>query len=289
MEPTFQNVPYGPHERNVLDVYKVPSKSPSPIFVWIHGGGFYFGDKSERGPRLVPILFDQGISLVTINYRFSQHAIYPAPYYDCRRAFQFVRYHAPSWGLDPQRIAAGGLSAGAAMSLWLGFRPDMAESESDDPIEREPTRPTCIYIVDGQTSYDPRFISQLIGGKVHIYEQVLADLFGVPRDVWPHLDERAVQLVEDGSPINFLSQDAPPVLCAYNLSREHEPDIHHPQFGDDLKERMDTLNLECTVVVNNEDAIKRLNKDQQDGSTGQITFMDGTYPGDFLARHLSVS
>ncbi len=98
-----------------------------------------------------------------------------------------------------------------------------------------------------------------------------------------------MQLVEDASPINFLSQDAPPVLCAYNLSREHEPDIHHPQFGDDLKERMDTLNLECTVVVNNEDAIKQLNKDQQDGSTGQITFMDGTYPGDFLARHLNVS
>lgn len=288
MEPTYQNVPYGPHERNVLDVYKAPSQNPSPIFVWIHGGGFYHGDKSGNVPQLIPVLFDQNISLVTINYRLSQHAIYPAPYYDCRRAFQFVRYHAPSWGLDAQRIAVGGLSAGAAMSLWLGFRPDMAELESDDPIARESTKPLCIYTVDGQTSYDPRFISERIGGKVHIYEQVLADFFGVPRDVWPHLDARAMPLVEDASPINFLSQDAPPVLCAYTLLRENEPDIHHPQFGDDLKERMDTLNLECTIVVDPEDAVKGLNKDQQGDSTGQVTFIDGTYPGDFLNRHLNV-
>ena len=134
MTPTLQDVSYGPHERNVLDVYKAPSDSPSPIFLWIHGGGFYFGDKSQRGPRLVPLLFEHGISLVTTNYRFSQHAIYPASYHDCRRALQFVRYHASSWGMDPGRIAVGGLSAGAGMSLWLGFRPDMADPTSEDPI-----------------------------------------------------------------------------------------------------------------------------------------------------------
>jgi len=252
MEPTFQNVPYGPHERNVLDVYTAPSKRPSPIFVWIHGGGFYCGDKSETGPDLIPILFERGISLVTINYRFSQHAIYPAPYHDCRRAFQFVRFHASSWGMDPQRMAVGGLSAGAGMSLWLGLRLDMAKPESNDPIERESTKPACIHITDGQTSYDPRFISKLIGGKVHIYEKVLADLFGVPRDVWPHLDERATQLVEEASPINFLSQGAPPILCVYSKSRNYAPDIHHPRYGDDLKERMDSLDLECTVIVDEE-------------------------------------
>lgn len=275
MEPTFQNIPYGPHERNVLDIYKAPSNNPTPIFIWIHGGGFYFGDKTQRGPRLVPFLFDRGISLVTINYRFSQHAIYPAPYYDCRHAFQFVRFHAPSWGLDPQRIAVGGLSAGAGMSLWLGFHPDMAKPESDNPIERESTRPTCVYTTDGQTSYDPRFISELIGGKVHIYEKVLADLFGVPRDIWPHLDERATQLVEDASPINFLSQDAPPVLCAYSKPLNFEPEIHHPRYGKDLKKRMDALNLECTFIAEE----KLLNTNEYDFKP-----LDA-----FLARHLNRS
>ena len=135
-----------------------------------------------------------------------------------------------------------------------------------------------MYMVDGQTSYDPRFISELIGGRVHLGKE-LAALFGVPETVWPDLDARAARLVEDAAPINFLSQDAPPVLCVYSLARNHVPDIHHPRFADDLKERMDALDLECTVVVDeelqddNEEAKRKLNK--------QL--------GDFLDRYLNIS
>ena len=58
--------------------------------------------------------------------------------------------------------------------------------------------------------------------------------------------------MEEASPINFLSQGAPPILCVYSKSRNYAPDIHHPRYGDDLKERMDSLDLECTVIVDEE-------------------------------------
>ena len=258
MEPTFTDIPYGPHERNVIDVYKARSDKPTPVFLWFHGGAFAFGDKSTYESECVGPLFDHGISLVTANYRFSHQAIYPAPYHDCRRALQFTRHHAPSWGLDSRRVAVGGCSAGAGMSLWLAFRADMANPSSNDPVEHQTTRPACVYIVDGQTSYDPRFILEVIGGHAHVAGG-LADLFGVPSETWPDLDEQTVQLVEDASAINFLGNTAPPVLAVYSLSRRPATDgddaiamIHHPKFGDDLKERMDALSLECTVIVDEE-------------------------------------
>jgi len=222
MKATFCDVSYGPHERNVLDIYLARQTQPSPLFFWIHGGGFYFGDKSERAPRIADFLVERGISVIATNYRFSTHAIYPAPYLDCRRALPFSRYHASSWGLDPNRVALGGLSAGAGMALWLGFRSDMANPHSQDPIERESTRPRCIYSTIGQTSYDPRFIRQVVGGQAHM-SYGLAQLFGVSKDRWPELDEEVKRLVEDGAAINFLDSTAPPVLTMYDDFSQDAP------------------------------------------------------------------
>ena len=164
MKPDLEDIPYGPHERNVLDVYRVASHSPSPVLFFIHGGGFTKGDKTSVPYGILREVLDRGISLASTNYRFSQDAVYPGPYHDCRRALQFVRQQALSWGLDPNRIGGAGGSAGAGMALWLGFHPDMAEPTSKDPVARQSTRLSCACVLNGQTSYDPRFISKLIAG-----------------------------------------------------------------------------------------------------------------------------
>ena len=160
--PDLSNIAYGPHERNVLDLWKAKSAGPTPLVVHIHGGGFTHGDKSTISAALLELCLRKGISVATINYRYSTQAPYPAPYMDCVRAIQFLRAHAKEWNLNPKLVAATGGSAGAGMSLWIGFHPDMADPASDDPVKRQSTRLTVVGVTNAQVSYDPRFIAKLI-------------------------------------------------------------------------------------------------------------------------------
>ncbi len=133
------------------------------------------------------------------------------------------------------------------------FREDMGDAGNDDPVLRESTRLRCVLTFEGQTSYDPRFITRVIGGNAHTHP-ALAQLFGVSPDIWPELDDTAASLVEDAAAINFLTKDAPPVFAIYKRenrapTNEDDPNfgIHHPRFGIHLKAEMDALGLECTI------------------------------------------
>src|SRR5437899_8020126 len=84
--PDLANVSYGPHERNVLDLWKAKSDRPTPLVIFIHGGGFTQGDKSAVNPVLLDTSLKEGISVASINYRYSTQAPYPAPMADSARA-----------------------------------------------------------------------------------------------------------------------------------------------------------------------------------------------------------
>src|SRR5438552_1421714 len=150
--PTYKDVSYGPHQRNVLDFWQAKSAQPAPLLVSIHGGGFVGGNKSVAAGLLKECL-NSGISVAAISYCYSTQAIAPAPFQDGARAVQFLRSKANEWNIDPKRFAATGGSAGAGISLWLGFHKDMADPKSDDPVLRQSTRLTCMFVFEGQTSY----------------------------------------------------------------------------------------------------------------------------------------
>src|SRR5687767_14243164 len=156
-KPTHADVKYGPYERNVMDVWLASSEKPTPVLVSIHGGGFGRGEK-RVSPELLRGCREARISVAAITYRFSNQAIAPAQFHDAARAIQFLRHNARQWNLDPRRVAATGSSAGAGLSLWLGFHDDRADPKSEDLVLRESSRLTCMSVFNGQTSYDPRFI-----------------------------------------------------------------------------------------------------------------------------------
>ncbi len=162
-EPDRADVSYGPHERNVLDLWKAKSDRPTPLVIYIHGGGFTQGSKETVNPLLLSGLLSQGISVAAINYRYSTQAPYPAPMMDGARAVQFLRLHAAEWNLDPKAFGATGGSAGAGISLWIGFHDDLGDANSADPIARQTTRLSAMAVTNGQTSYDPRTIAKVIG------------------------------------------------------------------------------------------------------------------------------
>lgn len=250
-KPMRPDVKYGPHNRNVMDVWLARSDKPTPVLVSIHGGGFRQGNKSV-GAGLLAECLKSGISVVAITYRLSDEAKAPAQFLDSARAIQFIRSKAKEWNLDPTRMAATGSSAGAGISLWLGFHNDLADPKSDDPVLRQSTRLTCMAVYNGQTSYDPRFIRQLHPGTDIYKEPALAKLFDIDPDNLDHLPQEKYKLFEECSAIPHLTKDDPPALLVY-ASKMETPitsqgiGIHHPRFGKVLKEKMDALGIECQV------------------------------------------
>ncbi len=202
--------------------------------------------------RLIEKCLASGISVASANYRLSGTAAFPAPMLDGARAIQFVRKNAKELGIDPQRIAAAGSSAGAGIALWVGFHDDLADPESDDPIARQSSRVVCVGVDGAQTSYDPRFIKELIGGRAHEHPALPA-FYGVSSDA--ELDSpRIHKLYEDASPLNHVSAGDPPAILFYAEPNQPLPadarpgqGIHHPRFGAALKAKLDPLKIECML------------------------------------------
>ncbi len=252
MGPTHPDVSYGPSPRNVMDVWLAKSETPTPVLVSIHGGGFRGGNKNVD-PQILRGCLDAGISVVAITYRLSGEAKAPAQFLDSARAVQFVRSKSQEWNIDKSRFAATGGSAGAGISLWLGFHDDLADPKNPDPVLRESTRLTCTAVFNGQTSYDPRFIKTLFPGQSIYQEGALIQLYGVPIAEFDDPKPETAKVFEEISPLHHLSKGDAPALLAYNSDLDtpitnQAIGIHHPRFGKALKERMDALGIECVFA-----------------------------------------
>lgn len=251
--PTHADVKYGPHERNVLDFYQAKSDQPTPLIIYIHGGGFVAGDKKSINAGMLKKALDSGLSFASIHYRFvdGKDTIFPVPQHDSARALQFLRSKAKEWNLDPKRVACFGGSAGAGISMWLGFHEDLADPKSDDPVKRESTRIQAIGTFGGQGTYDPIKIKELVGGRAWEHPSLLKiyGLGSTDEALKPTPEQQ--KLYDEGSAITHLTKDDPPLYMAYSeadgpLPPDAKPGqgIHHPNFGRQLKAKMDELGIE---------------------------------------------
>ena len=101
-----------------LDLY-VPkgSAKPLPVVIWIHGGGWSAGNKDDH--FFLPVT-QAGFAFVSIDYRLSQQAIFPAQIYDCKAAVRWMRANAAKYHLNPNKIGVAGGSAGGHLGALLG-------------------------------------------------------------------------------------------------------------------------------------------------------------------------
>ena len=125
------DIPYAnlsPAEK--LDIY-LPDDGdgPFPVIISIHGGGFMFGDKADE--QLNPMLkgLNHGYAIVSINYRMSGEAIFPANINDVKAAIRWVKANAAEYKFSPKRIALWGGSAGANLAALAGTSGDVKELE----------------------------------------------------------------------------------------------------------------------------------------------------------------
>ena len=283
LRETKKDISYGPHERNVLDLYLADADGPTPLVVFIHGGGFRRGSKDMLSQVMLRHCLQRGLSVATINYRLSDTGPFPIQHMDAARAIQFLRYNAEKWNLDKRRVVASGESAGAGISLWLGFHDDLADPKAKDPILKESTRLNCIAVFGAQHTYDPRWIKANVGASAHIHP-ALALFFGVPINEWD--TRQAYDVFERSAAITYLTADDAPVWAIYNEPDRDVPadaevgeGIHHPRFGRALKKAMDDVNIDCTVHH-----IDDYPHDGKKGTWPEEAFMPDMM--DFIVQHL---
>src|SRR5690606_7418028 len=158
---TFHSdISYGGSAANTFDIFLPESDAASPVVIYIHGGGFTGGDKAKHYPRSEPLirkLLEHDVAFASINYRLlnkedGQGIIKSLN--DCKRALQFIRYHADGLNIDRRRVILMGGSAGAGASLWIGLQDEMADQESPDPVLKESTRVNGIVALLTQANYD---------------------------------------------------------------------------------------------------------------------------------------
>ena len=204
------------HERQKLDLYIPDDGESLPLIIWVHGGAFLMGSKVDH----VPLAYlNAGYAVASINYRLSQHAIFPAQIEDVKAAVRWLRANAETYRLDPNRIGAWGESAGGHLVAMLGTTGkidtfDIGENldvSSQVQVVVDHFGPTDFLLMDSQrlpdgmvhdTPDSPE--SLLVGGPIQEYKD------GVAR----------------ANPITYITQDAPPFLIIHG---DNDPLVPYQQ------------------------------------------------------------
>ena len=129
----FAKVAYASNSSaQICDIYLPEGEGTHPVIVLVHGGGFMFGDQAMA--IIQPVIkagVANGYAVVSVDYRKSSEATFPAAVADVKAAVRFVRENAAQYGFDADHIAVWGESAGAYLSLMTALTPDVEDLNGD--------------------------------------------------------------------------------------------------------------------------------------------------------------
>lgn len=260
LKPDFANVSYGAHERNVLDFWNAKSDKPTPVVIFIHGGGFVGGSKESyaKESNLRPYL-DAGISCVAINYPFLKTAPVQDIMRDCARAVQFVRSKSAEWNINKSCIAAVGGSAGAGTSLWLATRDDLADAGASDPVLRESSRVCCAVLYSTQATYDVTRWESFLGTPQPEFLQGTssAEFYHFPSEEFTKTPEASAVLKECDM-LGWITKDDAPLLIDNGTDvpapRNRNEWLHCTQHARAVKKQCESMGSSCVVVQDEKNA-----------------------------------
>jgi acetyl esterase/lipase len=226
----LHDLPYrpGPSKQWRLDLAMKndPQGKPRPGIVVIHGGGWLEGDKSSFASRKhgvpgnIEDFANLGFVAVTINYRLSGEAPFPAALEDCRCAVRWLRAHATEYNLDAKHIGAFGNSAGGHLALLLGMTGKEGGNEQA-PYPRESSRVQAVVSDSGP-------VDLLYQYEHDQLKQVASKFLGGPPE-----GERAA-VYRQASPVHRINKETPPLLLIYGGADGQVPVETADQFVVDL-------------------------------------------------------
>ena len=194
-------------KRQTLDLYIPKGAKNFPVMMFVHGGAWKFGDKSQYGP-LGELFAKQGIGTAVINYRLTDKAgtiKHPDHIRDVAKAFAWVKEHCGKYGGDKKRLFISGHSAGGHLVALLATDEEYLKAEK------------C-------SEKDIRGVIA-VSGVYMITSLVLGDVFG-----------RDAAVCKAASPIAHVKANEPPFLIAYGNKDIPFLDLMAEDFGKKLHE-----------------------------------------------------
>jgi acetyl esterase/lipase len=203
-----------------MDLYHpLTAAGPVPVVIYIHGGGWTGGDKSDgAGMLFTPPLRENGYLVAAINYRLAPTHTFPGPIEDVKCAVRHLRANADKYNLDPDRIGALGGSAGGHLASLLGLTDESAGWEVG---QYEDQSSHVDAVVD---LWGPADLSQFdYNPSREVYKMV----FGAENPQDP--------ILETYSPVTYISPGDPPFLIIQGEDDETVPPSQSQIFYDRLQ------------------------------------------------------
>jgi len=247
-----------------LDLFQpcpMPASARLPAVVLVHGGGWEAGDKANLADWVIKLV-RRGYVCVSVNYRLSDEATFPASVADVKCSVRWLRAHADKLGIDPSRVGAMGISAGAHLVCFLGVtdhHPDLDEG----PYEDQSSRVRAVVDICGPTTLT-NWGGQLPEEKAWYWIQKF--IGGMPAE--------APELYAKASPINYVDRDAAPFLIIHGRQDGLVPPNQAEQMHAAIKKVEGTSDL-------------RMFEDATHGVFGEKRDEVLTLIVQFLATHLS--
>ena len=224
-----------------------------PVIVNIHGGGWQSGSKEGGRPVLAAYAATGNYVVISVGYRLTGEAIWPAQIQDCKAAIRWIRANADKYHLDPKHIGAKGSSAGGHLVALLGVSGDVKELEGNNGNPGVSSRIQCVVDFCGPSDF-PNFLDQKgAGGKSSVIK-----LFGGPPAEHP-------KEAKEASPLTWVTKDAPPFMIVHGTEDATVPFAQ----GESLAAALEKVKAPVTFIrvegaghggLNVEDVVQREQK-----------------------------
>jgi acetyl esterase/lipase len=222
-----------------LDLYLPQSSAHKkfPLIVWIHGGAWRYGDKNDT-PALA--FARQGYAVASLNYRLTEKARFPAQIQDCKAAIRWLRAHAEEYNLDPDKVAAFGMSAGGHLVAMLGVTND--DKQFDDVGGNQKYSSNVQAVCDWCGPTDMFTLQKQSRGHSQLnWEGKDAPL----RLLLGDEPTRVPELARKASPVELVKPGAPPFLIMHGDHDEVVPILQSQELYEALKK----VNADVKMIV----------------------------------------
>lgn len=232
---THTNLTYASYgERTLqLDLYRPKATTkPLPAIVCIHGGGWFKGDRSNM-TQLAQALAARGYVAVSISYRLSGEAKFPAAIQDCKAAVRWLRANAAKFGIDPQAIGVTGLSAGGHLAALLATSAAVPELEGDGGNATQSSAVQAGVAMGAQSDLESDRIREL---SARPNDPFYRTFLGAPQTEMP-------QAYALASPLHHLDENDPPLMF---MTGELDDDSTH---ADKMRREMIELGVATGLKI----------------------------------------